>query len=601
MPKPPNKGGTEGLTQPKPAPGNARLTRSTTQAVLTGKPSSQQSLAKELSTKEHNKDRIVEEATDVAEPTAYRIISTPITLLQPIVEALNMLLDGVNSKEHVIEGIFRYIRESEKTERAAREKQEIQAEVSALRKAFRVDLGKLQNEITTRLDGITGVVNVTLETTEKALTVSEELKGRTSDIISNLGKVTNVADKIADTTQSYRDVLVTRQAQSHKASAPPRILGDMERRAKQILIDVYDEEGNNTLEKSLEELVAKANEVLVTMSDTDKPKEVKVEAALKTKKSAILLTLNSKEAANWIREPSNEITFADAFSKGAHIREREYILVAPRVPLTFDPENPDHLREIEETNSLQKLIIRKARWIKPAERRRKGQTLAHVILTVNSVNAANTLIKDGLRICGSMVRPTKQKLEPAQCMKCRRWGHFADRCLETEDTCGTCGEKHRTNVCKNDGKHHCVSCDVNTHTSWDRTCPEFIRRCAVIDERNPVNSMPFFPTEQDWTLALDHRPSRIPLEERFPAKYAVNSIPILDPKTRQRKKGPSKVGKPAPNNPNLIPVPEKNRYGHKEPGELADDGEGIPLWLREPMPTIGNTEGDVAQQAQPWN
>ena len=472
--------------------------------------------------------------------------------------------------------------------------------MSALRKAFRADLGKLQVDLNTWLDGITSVVNVALETSEKTLSVTEELRGKSSDIISNLGKVTNVADKIADTMQSYRDMLVTRQAQTHKASAPPRILGDMERRAKQILIDIYDEEGHNTLEKSLTELIDKANEVLGIMSDADKPKEVKVEAAVKTKKNAILLTMNSKEAVNWIRDPSNEVTFAEAFSKGAHIREREYILIAPRVPLTFDPENPDHLREIEETNSLPKLIIRKARWIKLAERRRKGQTLAHIILTVTSVNAANMLIKDGLRICGNMVRPTKQKLEPAQCMKCRRWGHFVDRCLETEDTCGTCGEKHHTNACKNVSKLHCVSCDVNTHTSWDRTCPEFTRRCAAIDERNPVNSMPFFPAEQDWTLALDHRPSRIPLDERFPAKYAVGNIPLREPKVRQRNKGTNNVGRPTPNNPNLILVLKKNRYDSKEPGELANDVEGIPSWMREPIPATVNPEGDVTQQNHSW-
>jgi hypothetical protein len=93
------------------------------------------------------------------------------------------------------------------------------------------------------------------------------------------------------------------------------------------------------------------------MSDADKPETVKVKATLKTKKNAILLTLNSKEVANWIREPGNEVTFTDNFSKGAHIWEREYILVAPRVLLTFDPENPDHLREIKETNALPKLII----------------------------------------------------------------------------------------------------------------------------------------------------------------------------------------------------------------------------------------------------
>jgi hypothetical protein len=146
----------------------------------------------------------------------------------------------------------------------------------------------------------------------------------------------------------------------HKISAPPRILGDMECRAKQILINIYNEEGNNTLEKSLVELIAKANEILDTMTDTDKPKEVKVEAALKTKKNAILLTMNSKEAAIWIRKLSNEVTFTNAFSKGAYIQEREYILIAPRVPLMFNPENPVHLRKIEETNFLLKLIIRKA-------------------------------------------------------------------------------------------------------------------------------------------------------------------------------------------------------------------------------------------------
>ena len=41
------------------------------------------------------------------------------------------------------------------------------------------------------------------------------------------------------------------------------------------------------------------------MSDVDnlKPEKVKVEAAPKTKKNAALLTPNSKEAANWIRDP----------------------------------------------------------------------------------------------------------------------------------------------------------------------------------------------------------------------------------------------------------------------------------------------------------
>jgi len=207
---------------------------------------------------------------------------------------------------------------------------------------------------------------------------------------------------------------------THKASTDPKALGDMDCRAKQLLVDIYGDEGNATLEKSLTELIAKANEVLDGMSDADKLGKVKVKAVLKTKKNAILLMLNSKEAADWIREVGNEETFADTFSKGAHIRDREYILVVPRVPLTFKPENQLHLREIEKANSLPTRIIHKARWIKPAACRQAGQTHAHAILTIASVNIANKLIKDGLGICSSLIRPTKQKQEPIQCMKYRR-------------------------------------------------------------------------------------------------------------------------------------------------------------------------------------
>ena len=194
-------------------------------------------------------------------------------------------------------------------------------------------------------------LNVTLENSEKALKMSEELKGETSDILHKIGKITDITDKIADATQSYRDVLVARQTPTHKADVDPKVLGDMDRRAKQILVNIFDEEGKNTLGKSLSEveseLRGKANEALDKVSDdsdVDRPEKVKVESVLKTNKNAILLTLNSKEATNWIRDPGNEETFANSFSKGAHIRERKYNLVAPRVPLTVEPENPKHLR-----------------------------------------------------------------------------------------------------------------------------------------------------------------------------------------------------------------------------------------------------------------
>jgi hypothetical protein len=69
------------------------------------------------------------------------------------------------------------------------------------------------------------------------------------------------------------------------------------------------------------------------------------------------------------------------------------------------------------------------------------------------------------------------------------------------------------NVCLNSGKHHCVLYSVDSHASWDRSCSEFIRWCKDMDQKNPVNSMPFFLAEQDWILAPWL--NRIPLAEHF--------------------------------------------------------------------------------------
>ena len=174
--------------------------------------------------------------------------------------------------------------------------------------------------------------------------------------------------------------------------------------------------------------------------------------------------------------------------------------------------------------------IVRAKWIKPTNRRRTGQTHTYAILCITSADAANHLIRDGLVICSAKLRPSKLKQDPTQCMKCRGWGHFARECTSKVNTCGTCSESHCTRSCTNVDKTYCSSCKDHSHTSWDRGCPEAIHRQATCDKRNPENEMPFFPTEQDWMLTM--KPIRIPLDERFPQRFAVNSLPNLGSKAR---------------------------------------------------------------------
>jgi len=282
----------------------------------------------------------------------------------------------------------------------------------------------------------------------------------------------------------------------------PKVLGDMDRKAKQILLNIYNTEGNNTLAKSLSELKDKANEMLKAMEDNKKPNIVKVEVVMKTRTKALLLTFNSKEVVIWVKDPINKHVFTKGFLKGAHIRERRFNLIVLQVPITFSPAEKEQLHKIEKANGLQKMAIIKARWIKPEERRHSGQTHAYAIISTSSAESANLLIRHGLYIHGARVRQSKQKQEPTQCMKCRQWGHFASECLAMMDTCGTCGQEHRTDMCRSREKIYCISYKGNAHMSWDRGCPKFAHRCATLDKRNLENEMLYFLMEQDWTLAM---------------------------------------------------------------------------------------------------
>jgi len=42
---------------------------------------------------------------------------------------------------------------------------------------------------------------------------------------------------------------------------------------------------------------------------------------------------------------------------------------------------------------------------------------------------------------------------------------------------------------------------------------------------HPENALTYFPTEESWTL--NARPERIPLDDRFPSRHAVGSLPLI--------------------------------------------------------------------------
>jgi len=55
----------------------------------------------------------------------------------------------------------------------------------------------------------------------------------------------------------------------------------MKQKARQILVDIHNEDNSKSLGKSIVEVVTKANKSLGKITDTEKPAKVQVELALR--------------------------------------------------------------------------------------------------------------------------------------------------------------------------------------------------------------------------------------------------------------------------------------------------------------------------------
>jgi hypothetical protein len=309
-----------------------------------------------------------------------------------------------------------------------------------------------------------------LQTTSDTLANKTESLQKIASEISNNAKEASVStDQLSSTMTTYKDALLSVQnmAPQGNSSTPrrngedPRLARDLDRKQHQILLELGKE---MTEGSSITELKSKIDDTLREM-DPPPPEGAKVQEINKLRNGGIIIQMMTKEAAVWFQDPANEFAFTSKLDANACIRDRAYPILVPRVPLTFDPSNQEHLREVEGMNNMGANTISKARWIKPEYRRHPKQRFAYATLSLSSANEANRLLRDGMYICSTRTYPKRLKYELKQCMKCRRWGHFASKCHATTDTCGTCGREHATRNCEVTDKRFCISCRSNDHAS----------------------------------------------------------------------------------------------------------------------------------------
>jgi hypothetical protein len=182
------------------------------------------------------------------------------------------------------------------------------------------------------------------------------------------------------------------------------------------------------------------------------------------------------------------------------MRDRGYKLILEYVPVRFDPESAEALREVETVNGLEEGVILAGKYLKDPARRSPGQLSAFVCLTVRTPAAANAIIRDGLVVEGKTVYGRKDIQEPRRCMKCQTYRpHVAAECPSIHDTCARCGSvTHRTSLCQaRPDQLRCSNCKEDGHAASDRQCPAFIRESARLLRSRPENGYKYVPVAGD--------------------------------------------------------------------------------------------------------
>jgi methyl-accepting chemotaxis protein len=108
-----------------------------------------------------------------------------------------------------------------------------------------------------------------LLTLEETLSkTSENLQSSTKELEGKVDKVMDAMNRIANTTKSYCDALLAKPPGLHSPTAHPKVISDLERKDRQVLISYLSVKDNTTLGMSLLVLKDKANQIL---SDLDNP------------------------------------------------------------------------------------------------------------------------------------------------------------------------------------------------------------------------------------------------------------------------------------------------------------------------------------------
>ncbi|KAF9037469.1 hypothetical protein BJ165DRAFT_1332131, partial [Panaeolus papilionaceus] len=224
-------------------------------------------------------------------------------------------------------------------------------------------------------------------------------------------------------------------------------------------------------------------------------------AAKRVRNGGMRMLINTQEGALWIKT-EGKATFLERMGGTAVMKEKTIKIIVDFVPIDFNPEDEESVRDLEQYNRLERNSIANATYFKKSINRTSWQKTATLLVAMRSAEEANKLLEGGIAIMDEDLAVRKKVAEPEVCNNCQAPGHYAGQCTN-QMCCSKCGgEGHNFRSCRNTAEisYQCKNCGGKGHGPRDdRKCPWYIGEVKRLGEMYPCNNRRLFATEDPNT------------------------------------------------------------------------------------------------------
>ena len=370
-------------------------------------------------------------------------------------------------------------------------------------------LDNLHKQLETNINFLKVAASSQAEATEKANALLGKLERICNQAESTAKEIEQSAKTAATSATTYRDALI-----NGKTPDPPSTPQSFNQRkamnrvnimACQLMVE-YEGKGQEKLTRICPQGISHGQFIKEQVTNRLKPAEDSngplpnnafVRLVNTYENFRALIEMNSAESADWMKTYPNRI-LGDILGCEIKIVGRVYPVVARFMPITFEITQ-DAIRQIEKDASLPPNSIQEATWIKDPTKRLNSQKYANIKFLCTTPQTANKMISGPVYGAGSRLAIHKDIRLPGVCNKCQRYGHVARNCHENTDTCGICGEEHRTSTCNNSQIRKCTPCGSTNHPTNSVDCPIYRQREQAMADKDPEAVSPFYLTSDIWT------------------------------------------------------------------------------------------------------